>query len=318
MSVMATDVQEALVVQVITVSDPDLRGLKDCRASLVETPHRPDRVGEIGGRWLDTVLGHDVINTIRSFTEGPYKALLLKGISLGTEVATPRNGFLPNAQCVLDFDLLHFGMLQLLEVRPHAVEYENLGKLVRNVVPVPEAAGTTSSWGADVEFFWHTDNPNWPFADADRNVTACVPNYLAFTSVRNFERASTDIVCVDHVLSALPVWVIDQLQKSAYTFDAPASNEGFDGQARVLPILESGESGYRLRYDDSIVSALDPLSAEALALLRQRLRTVSGIEVLLQPGDFFIFKNTQVLHRRKAFEPLLDGKARWLRRVYGS
>jgi hypothetical protein len=318
MSVMALDVQETSLVQEMIVNDPDLTGLKDCRVRLAETPHCADSVGAVGGDWLGTVLGRDIVEAIRAFPASPHKALLIRGISLSTDVATPRNGFLPNAECVLDFDLLHFGMLRLLDVRPHAVEYENFGKLVRNVVPVPEAAGTTSSWGADVEFFWHTDNPNWPFADQSRSVATSVPNFLAFTAVRNFEGASTDIVCVDHVLSQLPAWAIAQLQKSAYTFGAPASNEGFDGQPRVLPVLEQDEGGYRLRFDDGIVAALDRDSEKALALLRQCLRDAQGIEVVLQPGDFFIFKNARVLHRRKAFQPLLNGKARWLRRVYGS
>ncbi|WP_338526276.1 TauD/TfdA family dioxygenase [Pseudomonas batumici] len=312
------DVQQASMVQVMVIHEPDLTGLEGCRARLADTPHCADSVGEVGGDWLGSVLGNDIVEAIRAFPASPYKALLLRGIALSTEVATPCNGFLPNAQCVLDFDLLQFGMLRLLGVKPHAVEYENHGKLVRNVVPVPEAAGTTSSWGADVEFFWHTDNPNWPFDDQSQDVTASVPNFLAFTAVRNLERASTDIVCVDHIVSQLPAWAIVQLQRPAYTFGAPASNEGFDGQQKVLPILEQGDSGYRLRFDDGIVAALDPDSKEALGLLCQCLRDAQGIAVVLQPGDFFIFKNARVLHRRKAFQPMPNSEARWLRRVYGS
>lgn len=318
MNVLARDVQEAWVIQTMAAHDPDLTGLVDCRARLAATQHNADSVGHVGEQWLETVLDPNTLEAIRGFAASPYKALLLRGIELSTEVATPSNGFLNDAQCVLDFDLLHFGMLRLLGVGPHAVKYENLGKLVRNVVPVPEAKGTTSSWGADVEFFWHTDNPNWPFADHGKSVTTSVPNFLAFTAVRNTEGASTDIVCVDHVLANLPTWAVTQLQRHAYTFGAPASNEGFDGAAKVLPVLEADNGGYLLRFDDGIVAALDPDSEEALVLLRKRLREVEGTEVVLQPGDFFIFKNTRVLHRRKAFQPLPDGKSRWLRRVYGS
>jgi L-asparagine oxygenase len=318
MSIMAVEAQQSSVLQVMIIDDPDLTGLEGCRAKLAETPHQAGNVGEIGEVWLRTVLGSDIVKAIRAFPAGPHKALLLRGISISTDVVTPRNGFLANAQCVLDFDLLQFGMLRLLGVRPHAVEYENLGKLVRNVVPVPEAAGTTSSWGADVEFFWHTDNPNWPFDHQGQGVEASVPNYLAFTAVRNLEGASTGIVCVDQVISQLPAWAIAQLQRPVFTFGAPASNEGFDGQQRVLPVLEQGNSGNRLRFDDGIVAALDPDSEEALGLLRQCLRDAQGIEVVLQPGDFFIFKNARVLHRRKAFQPMPDSNVRWLRRVYGS
>lgn len=318
MSLMALDVHQASVVQVLSVSDSDLSGLAACRERLASMPHHADDVGVVGADWLRSMLGTATIDAIRAFADSSYKALLLRGVGLSTEVQSPINGFLPDAQCVLDFDLLHFGMLNLLGVRSHAVEYENLGKLVRNVVPVPGAAGTTSSWGADVEFSWHTDNPNWPFDDQASDVTRSVPNYLAFIAVRNQERASTDIVCVDHVLSRLPAWVIDCLSRPAFAFGAPASNEGYDGEQRVMPILEHGTNGYRLRFDDGIVSATEDDAKAALTLLRQVLKGVQGIELVLQPGDFFIFKNARVLHRRKAFKPMPDGQARWLRRVYGS
>lgn len=311
-------VQQAPVLQVMIINDPDLTGLEGCRAWLAEAPHCANSVGKVGEHWLNTVLDVDTIQAIRAFPASPHKALLLRGISLSTDVVTPCNGFLASAECILDFDLMQFGMLRLLGIKPHAVEYENLGKLVRNVVPVPEAAGTTSSWGADVEFFWHTDNPNWPFNDEVQDATTSVPNYLAFAAVRNLEGASTDLICVDQVLSQLPAWAIAQLKKPAYTFDAPASNEGFDGMQRVLPILEQDKNGNRLRFDDGIVAALDSDSNEALSVLRQCLRDAQGIEVVLQPGDFFIFKNARVLHRRKAFQPMPDNNVRWLRRVYGS
>ena len=318
MSLMALDVHQASVVQVLTVSDADLSGLAACRERLASMPHRADNVGAVGADWLRSLLGPALVESIRRFAGCSHKALLLRGIGLSTTVPSPSNGFLPDAQCVLDFDLLHFGMLNLLGVRSHAVEYENHGKLVRNVVPVAQAAGTTSSWGADVDFSWHTDNPNWPFDDQASDVARSVPNYLAFIAVRNHEQASTDIVCVDHVLSRLPAWAIEHLSQPAFAFGAPASNEGHDGEQRVMPILERGANGYRLRFDDGIVSASAAPAQAALSLLRQVLKDIQGIELVLQPGDFFIFKNARVLHRRKAFKPLPDGQARWLRRVYGS
>lgn len=318
MSIMALDVHQASVVQVLTVNDADLSGLAAFRECLASMPHRADSVGEVGAQWLRSLLSEELVRLIGGFTASNYKALLLRGIGISTEVQSPSNGFLPDSKCVLDFDLLHFGMLNLLGIRSHAVEYENHGKLVRNVVPVSQAAGTTSSWGSDVEFSWHTDNPNWPFHDQASDVARSVPNYLAFTAVRNQERASTDIVCVDHVLSRLPTWVVENLSQSAFEFGAPTSNEGHDGEQRVMPILERDSYGYKLRFDDGIVSATDAHSQAALTRLRQVLKEARGIELVLQPGDFFIFKNARVLHRRKAFKPLPEGQARWLRRVYGN
>jgi hypothetical protein len=292
--------------------------LEDFRVRLTNKPHAADSVGLVGAEWLSSVLRHDAIKTVRDFARSCHKTLLLRGIALSTDVSTPRDGFLPDNQCVLDFDLLHFGMLRLMGIRPYAVEFENRGKLVRNVLPVPEASGTTSSWGADVDFSWHIDNPNWPFEGKVRDVAVCVPNFLAFVAVRNHEGAATDVVCVDQVLEQLPEWVIAELSRPAYAFGAPASNEGFEGEKRILPILEHDGLVKRMRFDEGVVEAVDPLGTEALSILRRCLKGMQGEQVVLRPGDFFIFKNTQVLHRRKAFKPLPDGKARWLRRVYGS
>ncbi|MBJ9977533.1 TauD/TfdA family dioxygenase [Pseudomonas sp. S75] len=318
MSLMALDVHQASVVQMLKVAGFDRQALTHCRQQLGTPAHRAEHVGRVGAQLLRSTLNNEVLQAIAAFPGSGYKALLLRGIELSTEVRSPCDGFLPEAECVLDFDLLHFGMLDLLGVRCHAVEYENLGKLVRNVVPVAHAVGTTSSWGADVDFSWHTDNPNWPFGDQAQDVARSVPNYLAFIAVRNQEQASTDIVCIDHVLAQLPSWAIEHLSEPSYAFGAPASNEGFDGPHRVMPILERGADGYRLRFDDGIVTALNPRAEAALSQLRAVLGQVRGIELVLQPGDFFIFKNTRVLHRRRAFKPLPEGQARWLRRVYGN
>ncbi|CAZ88403.1 putative Clavaminate synthase [Thiomonas arsenitoxydans] len=323
MSIMLCDAHETkdltkdLKVVLVEHSHPSAY-LEDFRARLANRSHAADSVGQVGADWLNSVLSHDAIKAVRDFTRSCHKTLLLRGIALSTDVSTPRDGFLPDNQCVLDFDLLHFGMLRLMGIRPYAVEYENHGKLVRNVLPVPEASGITSSWGADVDFSWHTDNPNWPFAGQACDVEVRVPNFLAFVAVRNHEGASTDVVCVDQILEQLPDWVITELSRPAYAFGAPASNEGFEGQKRIFPILEHDGLVNRMRFDEGVVEAVDPLSAEALSILRRCLKGTQGEQIVLRPGDFFIFKNTQVLHRRRAFKPLPEGKARWLRRVYAS
>lgn len=316
MNVGVSNTPEDLILKVLLVQNPDLARLDDFRIQLARGPHVAANVGDVGRDWLQSVLSRDSIEVIANFTRGPHKALLLRGFPLFTGVPTPRDGFLPDNQCVLDFDLLHFGMLRLLGVRPHSVDYENCGKLVRNVVPVAQAAGTTSSWGADVDFSWHTDNPNWPFAGAGGNVSSSVPDFLAFMAVRNLEGASTDILCVDQIVGQLPSWTVDELIRSSYSFRAPASNEGFDGQERILPVIERSGIGYRMRFDEGVVAALDTPSARALDVLSRHLREENGVKISLHAGDFLIFKNTRVLHRRRAFRPRPGGQARWLRRVY--
>lgn len=318
MNIMVNKIPPFSFLKTIKLDNLKLEDLNEFRASLAGQHHTAENVGETGGNWLRSVLHPVVIDDIRKFARSSHKVLLLQGINLSTEIPSPRTGFLSEDQCVLDFDLLLFGMLRLLGVEPHAVEYENYGKLVRNVVPVPDAVGSTSSWGADVDFSWHTDNPNWPFADKNSDIKSCTPEYLAFTAVRNEEAASTDVVFIDTVLDTLPNWAIEQLMRPAFKFKAPASNESFHGKARIFPILEYSGCGFRMRFDESIITATDPDGKEALDVLIQKLHDIEGNRLVLGPGDFLIFKNTQVLHRRKAFEPKLDGNARWLRRIYGS
>ncbi|MBT2772734.1 TauD/TfdA family dioxygenase [Halomonas sp. ISL-60] len=309
---------EASILSVVKIESTGSTTLKKFRHDLGESPHQANDVGKVGREWLIEVLDANALNYIYNFVNSSSKALLVRGISLNTNVATPRTGFLSDDLCVLDFDLLHFGMLSLLGIKPHSVDYENNGKLVRNVVPVEEALMTTSSWGADVDFSWHTDNPNWPFISSTGDVSNCVPRFLAFMSVKNGERASTDITCVDCLLRKLPKWAISELQKPSYTFGAPVSNEGISGEKKILPLVEKFEQGYYLRFDEGIVEAIHRDGKRALNALRECLNKTDGISIILNPGDFFIFKNTQVLHRRKAFKPLANGEARWLRRVYGS
>jgi L-asparagine oxygenase len=43
---------------------------------------------------------------------------------------------------------------------------------------------------------------------------------------------------------------------------------------------------------------------------------VEGTPVFIGAGDFHIFDNRRVLHRRVPFAPAPDGVARWLRRCY--
>lgn len=303
----------------ISPNELNIDELKNFRELLSNKTHNALNVGEAGSNWLRSFLNADIIEDIRKFTRSNHKVLLMNGISLSTDIPSPNNGFLQENQCVLDFDLLLFGMLELLDIRPYAVNYENYGKLVRNVVPVKEALETTSSWGASVDFSWHTDNPNWPFLNKFDDIETCIPEYLAFVAIRNSENAPTDIVFIDHVLEKLPSWVIKELERPAYKFQAPASNESFHGQAKILPILEyKGCGGYQVRFDKEVVSSTDSDGQKALDILVTCLDETEGTRFNLRSGDFIVFKNTQVLHRRKAFEPKPEGKARWLRRIYGN
>lgn len=317
---MTTSTTLALDLATIDVTNPALVELAFERKELPGiSPHNPVDVAVAGVRWLTSVMDPHTAREVANFRWSRHEALLVRGMPISTSIATPATGFLATDECVLDFDLLQFGMLRLMGIQPFAVDYENDGKLVRNVVPVDSAAGTTSSWGADVEFSWHTDNPNWPFAGDDGASTGmCAPTFLAFSAVRNIEQASTDVVSGNDVLSRLPNSVNLELRRAVYRFDPPASNESDPQFSRVLPLVEDSPLGPRIRFDDSAVSPTDEASAAALCELRTELAQTEGVPLILQTGDFFIFKNERVLHRRKAFTPRGNGQSRWLRRCYGN
>jgi hypothetical protein len=271
---------------------------------------------------LRSMLGTATVDAIRAFADSSYKALLLRGVGLSTEVQSPINGFLPDAQCVLDFDLLHFGMLNLLGVRSHAVEYENLGKLVRNVWcrcrvrPAPQPAGP----GADVEFSWHTDNPNWPFDDQASDVTRSVPNYLAQPSspCRNQERGvhphrlrRPRAVAVARLGDRLPQPAGLRLRR------AGVQRRGYDGEQR-----NSTDPGARYQR----------LSAAFRRRHRQRhrddarppQRCCARCSKAYRASSWYCSPVTSSSSRTpaccidKAFKPMPDGQARWLRRVCGA
>lgn len=271
---------------------------------------------------LQDRLPREVQDTAQDFVDSPHEAFLLRGLPVPESILTPATGFTDEA-AMSSVNALHLGLYELMGISPYAVPYENEGELFRNVTPVEQAAGITSSWGADTEFFWHSDNPNWPFLHRSAAREQAVPRYLGFLIVRNDEHAPTDVVSVDRVLGSLPDWALDQLRSPSFDFAPPASNdgtrqEGARQQAARLPVIEDGPAGTLMRFDDGAISCRDERSAMAFETLRASMRTLQGAELTLTAGDFLVFKNERVLHRRRAFEPLPVGRGRWLRRCYAS
>ncbi len=119
-------------------------------------------LGGIGVYALRRHLPGDILQGSQVFTAAGSHALLLSNLPTQDFPATPVSGFADESELAVT-NAIHLGMIRLLGCTPFAVSYENDGRLIRNVVPNPAASGTTSSWGADSEFFWHSDNPHQPF-----------------------------------------------------------------------------------------------------------------------------------------------------------
>jgi hypothetical protein len=276
----------------------------------------------IGAHALNRYLPGEILHGLQVFTATGWHALLLSNLPRQEFPPTPITGFGAETDLAAT-NALHFGLIQLIRATPFAVSYENGGRLIRNVVPNPEASGTTSSWGADSDFFWHTDNPHQPFGDPGLDPRLYVPRYLAFYVVRNDERVPTEVAAVEDVVAGLSEETRRLLESAQYSVSAPASNDADPtGTRQVLDdavVLELSPDGhYWARYDHSTTQGRTDEARGALDVWSAALGESASQEFMLEPGDFLIFDNYRVLHRRRAFTPGPDAAARWLRRCYAS
>ncbi|QNP75569.1 TauD/TfdA family dioxygenase [Streptomyces roseirectus] len=300
----------------------DLLG-KEISARVAETDLESDLddaiLAGIGAHALRRHLPGDILHRVQVFTATGSHALLLSNLPAQQFPPTPVSGFGDEAELAVT-NAIHLGLIRLLECTPFAVRFENDGRLIRNVVPNPAASGTTSSWGADSEFFWHTDNPHQPFAPPGSDPRLYTPPYLTFYAVRNEERVPTEVAALDDVVVRLDARTRLGLMAPDFVVGAPDSNDGEATRSLSgAPVLETGPDGrHRARYDRGTTSGRTPEAQKTLDDWSAVLGTIPAAELVLDTGDFLIFDNYRVLHRRKAFTPRPATTARWLRRCYAS
>lgn len=274
----------------------------------------------IGAHALGNLLPGQILHELEIFSVAGSHALILGNLPRQDFPDTPVHGYGDETGLAV-INALHFGLLQLLGATPFAVSYENDGRLIRNVVPNPAASGITSSWGADSEFFWHSDQPHLPFGEPGTDPRLYVPHYLSFYAVRNDERVPTELTAVDGVAEGLDEHTRLTLQRPEFAVGVPASNDADPAVRELSParLLEAAPDGrLRARYDRGTTRGATDEGAAALASFSESLTRAESRELVLSAGDFMIFDNYRVLHRRKAFSPLPDAGARWLRRIYAS
>ncbi|CAL9442104.1 TauD/TfdA family dioxygenase [Streptomyces radiopugnans] len=300
----------------------DLLG-KEISARVSETNLESDLddaiLAGIGAYALRRHLPGDILQGIQVFTAAGSHALLLSNLPMQEFPPTPVSGFGDETELAVT-NAIHLGLIRILGCTPFAVRYENDGRLVRNVVPNPAASGTTSSWGADSEFFWHTDNPHQPFGPPGSDPRLYTPPYLTFYAVRNEERVPTEIAALDDVVVRLDEETRLGLTAAEFEIGAPDSNDReATGPLVRTEVLEIGPDGrHRARYDRGTTVGITDAAKRALERWCAVLPTVPSAELVLETGDFMIFDNRRVLHRRKAFTPRPHVRARWLRRCYAA
>ncbi|MER5768952.1 TauD/TfdA family dioxygenase [Streptomyces sp. NPDC001985] len=273
----------------------------------------------IGAYALRRHLPGDILHGVKVFTAAGSHGLVLSNLPAQEFPATPVSGFGDESELAVT-NAIHLGLIRILGCTPFAVSYENDGRLIRNVVPNPAASGTTSSWGADSEFYWHSDNPHQPFGPPGSDPRLYTPPYLTFYAVRNEERVPTQIAALDDVVIRLDEPTRDALLTHDFEVGAPDSNDGAaTGPLVKAPVLEPGPDGrHRVRYDRGTTFGSSERAREALERWCAALDTIPSAELVLDTGDFLIFDNLRVLHRRKAFTPAPEARARWLRRCYAA
>ncbi|MCJ0868787.1 TauD/TfdA family dioxygenase [Streptomyces sp. AP-93] len=289
-------------------------------SSVLDSDDNQAILSSIGAYVLRQHLPGQILDALESFRVSRAHALTLSNLPRQDLPATPVSGYGDEPALSL-VNAVHFGLIQLLGMTPYAVNYENLGRLMRNVVPNPAASGTTSSWGADSEFFWHTDNPHLPFGEPGMDPRGYVPQYLTFYTARNEERVPTEIAAAEEMVRLLDPAVLRALEGRGFVVGAPDSND-FPESPELLdeaPLLERDATGrHRVRYDAGTTRGISAEAEQHLRSLHQALGQVRGSAITLDPGDFLVFDNYRVVHRRRAFTPALASTARWLRRCYAS
>ncbi len=312
------------------VSPPSIRLPDDVTASLAAELHGeaefggtvPDRdpwlFSRTGAKHLRNHLPATVLEQLTAWRREPTAWLTIRNLPQPSRtVPTPGDGF-GDERALSVPNLVQFGLLELLGLTPVAYRWENEGRLVRNVAPRPGSGLARTSWGFGAALDWHTDDSVLDHHDG-APPSCAIPHHLSFYGMRNQEGVPTDLLALDTVLRDLPAAVAEDLRRPEFTVRAPESYAADEGPLRRehVPLLWTLPDGHRaVRYGPALVAGETPRAADALARFEERLARRDGESVLIGAGDFHLFDNRRVLHRRVPFTPAAPGAARWLRRCY--
>ncbi|MDH6216880.1 TauD/TfdA family dioxygenase [Streptomyces pseudovenezuelae] len=201
---------------------------------------------------------------------------------------------------------------------PIGVLTEKDGRIVHDVVPMPEGAHAQTNQGSAVFLNFHSDITY----DAIGRYDLANPDFLVLNCLRGApdDDAVTYYADARAICAALPDSVVDTLRSPLFRLNAPGSYtrdiaEGDEVLSEPVPIL-SGAA----RFPEIAVSAngTRPLTrgaTAALEALRQACR-VAADEVRLSPGQALLINNRKGVHARSVFQTRYDGRDRWLQRTY--
>jgi alpha-ketoglutarate-dependent taurine dioxygenase len=269
---------------------------------------------------IEVCINPSTLQRIKEFPkQDMFSALIVRGFPTDLSMpSSPYNGRLELKQLKVVTGL-NFGLYEHLNITPVTYLGENAGKLIRHVVPTHQNMGQKSSQGS-ATLGMHVDNCHLPLTPEvksfNSDLSPC-PEYLSLFGLRCDVNVSTRLSLLDEALERVSKEAREQLQQPDYILSTPDSFSG--NRAFDLPILVKDVNGiFYSRFDKEYTTPKTKLAQKAFDELSAALLSPDVINhLILQPGDFLIFKNQRVTHGREKFTPRLDGTDRWLFRLFG-
>lgn len=215
------------------------------------------------------------------------------------------------------------GAIRLAGLQSIAFEYENFGRIMRNVAPVGRESDAVTSQGAKQPLKLHTDN-GYEF-EGSLCESSPAPHHLCFAGLRNKDSngqpVATEILRVDDITNTAESGLLWTLQRKIFTIMPGQSNNRDPIGPVALLETSPASSQFWLRFNanDGQTLGQNQLADRAIAELKELLESLEDrvISINVQPGSILMFDNYRVLHRRSSFDPGDDLKlARWLRRCF--
>jgi L-asparagine oxygenase len=246
-------------------------------------------------------------------------ALLVEGLPLDPELpATPEGRAVGGRSSFVGEGCL-LGLSRILG-EPIGFLSEKSGDLIHNVTPVAAGAYTQSNQGSKVFLSYHNDS----VYDPDGHYHRYNPDFLILLCMRadHDGRALTYYVDARDVSRVLAPQDRELLRRPLYRMAAPSTftREQAGGQrvwSRPYPVLSGPEDTPEISVAANGITAIGPEAQAALERLLAAFNDprVHGVAAL-RPGSALLINNRKGLHARSVFEPLFDGRDRWLLRTY--
>lgn len=186
---------------------------------------------------------------------------------------------------------------------PFGFETQQKGKLIHDIVPIKGREYRQEGSSSLQSLNFHTEDVFHPYR----------ADYLCLVCLRNPSSVGTLVCKIQDLI--IPAGIKRILFEKRFIHHPDNTHEG-DLKDFVLDSIFFGDSiapYIRIDYDFTKPAPGDNEAKYAIEYLISEIET-KMTEIQILPGDFCFIDNYKVLHGRKAFSALYDGKDRWLRR----